>query len=226
MEDINTKKGCFMYSLRVDYMTETREQMIEKLHNWIEARKPAYWCVCEERGAETGKLHLQGAVWYPSLISGGNKSACRNWWQRTKGHISFTNARDVESLKAYVTKDYSKIKETNKQGLHEKYIPSENLMITNLTDEDLETFKKWEKDMKKVWLEKLEKKCKSIINEMDSLTPGQYVEAIVDYYTENKKAPPTRNTLYKFMLRYHPGFTAKDYIRDLGMFKTEQYNTY
>jgi hypothetical protein len=208
MEDTLICPGKYVHSLRVDYLDNTREEIEIKLKKWAEKNDSIIhkYIAFEEKGETTQKLHLQGAVWTKQSLSNSVKNKMRNWWKRPKGHISFTIAKNVKSLVAYVSKD-------------------EGAYWTTLSETQIDLFPKWDNDPITTWKKNLEKKCKQLVSETNG--KYEYCEAIIDYYTKNQKAPPTRNTLYKYMLRYHPQFTSSNYLVDLGMFKEpKQYNNY
>jgi len=209
MEDTHVFEDHFVYSFRVDYKTAnlelmTSEQMKEAMETFVSKYDIPHYVCFEETADITQKTHYQGAIWLSHKATAKKLTAMRNWWGRQKGGISLTKAKKLKSLLAYVKKDFT---------------GDMNMLVTNIGIDIINIkFGTWEIDQKKVWLEKLEIKCQQLVGETNG--KYQYCEAIIDFYTANSKAPPTRNTLYKYMLRYHPEFNASDYLVDLGMFKT------
>jgi hypothetical protein len=202
MEDTHIIPGYIAYSFRVDHQKETEEEMMESLIKFILKYDVKKYIGYTEIAAKTKKLHIQACIWFETRLTENKKTAMRNFWQRPKGGISLAKAKNMKSLVAYVTKD---------DGKH----------IKNLTEEEFNRIPSWETDPKKVWMDKLEIKCKALVSETNGKI--EYVHEIINYYTKNHKAPPTRNTLYKYLLRYHPDFGAEDYVHDLGMFREKKH---
>ncbi len=206
MEDKHIVKGQFCYSFRVDFCDTTTLEMRKKLMEWTEKFEVSEYAVFEETSTQVKKLHYQGAVWFTTRRVSKLLTKMRNWWCRPKGGISLVIAKNVKSLTAYIAKD----------GV---------MTACSLTTAQLGLFSTWETDQKKVWLKTLELKAKQLVSETNDKC--DYCRALIDFYTEMKKAPPTRNTLYKFLLRYHPQFEAQDYLHDLGMFREKtNYSNY
>lgn len=198
MEDKHICPGLFCYSFRVDYQDTTAEDMRKKATAWLEKFEIDEYILYEETSKEVKKLHFQGAVWVKHKRVMKLLTKMRNWWCRPKGAISLTIAKNVKNLTAYISKDGE-------------------LSLNSLSNEQLGRFPLWETDQKKVWLKKLELKAKQLVSETNDKC--DYCCALINFYTKNDKAPPTRNTLYKFLLRYHPSFEAHNYLTDLGMFR-------
>lgn len=204
MEDTHIIKGKFIYSFRVDYDGDTPEYMLARLKEWIEHFDIAEYAIFSEISKKVKKLHYQGAVWTDTPRAKADLTKMRNWWGRSKGGISLAQAKNLKSLTAYVAKDGE-------------------LTHNSLTKAQLALFPTWVTDLRKVWLKQLEQKAEQLVAETNG--KYEYVHALINFYTKMKKAPPTRNTLYKFLLRYHPEFEASDYVNDLGMFR-EKVNKY
>lgn len=209
MEDTHVFENHFVYSFRVDYKNAnlqilSAEQMKASMEAFVSKYDIPHYVCFEEVADITEKTHYQGAIWMSYKPTASHLTAMRNWWRRPKGGISLTKAKKLKSLLAYVKKDFT---------------GDMNMLVTNIGIDIINVkFGTWEIDQKKVWLEKLELKCKQLVGETNG--KYEYCEAIINYYTAHQKAPPTRNTLYKYMLRYHPEFNASAYLVDLGMFKT------
>lgn len=204
MEDTHIIKGYFVYSFRVDFNDTPEAEMLTKLQEWIEKFEVSEYAIFTETSTIVKKLHYQGALWFSTRRVSKLLTKMRNWWGRSKGGISLTIAKNVKNLTAYIAKDGE-------------------LTHNSLSKHQLNMFPTWETDLKKVWLKQLEQEAKQLV----CTTNGkyEYCHALINFYTEMKKAPPTRNTLYKFLLRYHPHFEAPDYLNDLGMFR-EKINKY
>lgn len=213
MEDKQIFKDHYVYSFRVDFLDNNNDQMQQNMKKFVDKYEIPHYVCFQEEAKVTKKIHYQGALWFPYRVTTKGMMTMRNWWARPKGGISITKAKKLKSLLAYIKKDFNP-----------QYNPNNWLLFTNI-DMDIinNQFGTWELDQKKVWLEKLEDKCKELAGTCYS--KEHYVDSIIDFYTANAKAPPTRNTLYKFLLRYHPEFSAANYRKDLGMFK-EYHNYY
>lgn len=210
MEDKQIFKDHYVYSFRVDFLLNNIDQMQQDMKKFVDKYEIPHYVCFQEEGNVTKKLHFQGALWFPYRLTTSAMMTMRNWWLRPKGGISFTKAKKLKSLLAYIKKDFNPYDDSCQ-------------LFTNIEMEIInQKFATWETDQKKVWLEKLEDKCKELADTTHS--KENYVDRIIDYYTANAKAPPTRNTLYKFLLRYHPEFSAANYRHDLGMFKNNNYN--
>jgi len=207
MEDDTIVKKHYAYSFRVDYVHDCSKVMLTKLDEWLGKSKVVHCLIFTEIAEKTKKLHYQGIVWFKQKPTGKNLTKYRNWWCRPQGSISLVSAKKIISLSSYVAKDKEIIK-------------------TSLSPAQMALIPEWKLDQKKVWKDQVEEKAKQLVSETNG--KYDYVNALVDYYIVSGKAPPTRNTIYKFLLRNHPDFDAADYIHDLGMFrqKVPQYSNY
>jgi len=130
MEDTHIIKGHFVYQFRVDFCGTPAGEMLEKLKTWITKFEVNEYAIFKETSTVVKKLHYQGAVWFTGRRVGKFLTKMRNWWQRTKGHISLTIARDVKNLTAYISKDGE-------------------MSYSSLSQEQLNLFSTWETDLKK-----------------------------------------------------------------------------
>ena len=127
----------------------------------------------------------------------------------SKNSISFTDAKKIVNLSAYVMKDAD-----------EHYKEME--LISSLSDEKREMIPQWlTKNAMKLKFDKgLEEAIENEIIVQDDY--GRYpnmvtaVKSIIEYYLKANHAPPTKMKLFKLLLMYHPEYTIDDYLQAIG----------
>lgn len=195
MEDNFICTGFYAYSFRLDKIEETN--IVEEIQ-WI-IQKTKRHLLRLEKGDITKKEHLQGILWFKEKLKTREIIKYRNHFRREKGGISFISAKKVKSLSAYCNKTTGKL-------------------ISNLSIEQMALVPSWVNE-KTNWKIDLQKKLEEL--EVDIWEPHcqqEFVCAIIHFYIENKKSPPNRNMLYKYLLNHYNHYKNNDYICDINLF--------
>ena len=184
------------YQLRVDGPTtsDTIKCMEEFLKNW-EVQK---YLIAHEIGKKTKKLHFQGIIFSKKELKDNCRNKIRYYFKtrmpktNARQPVSITKARDVPNLESYCKK-------------------TENIILTNYTAKELSDIPEW-KDIDRhkdaVW--------KYIREDSKEHNNSKFCRKLVKIYIEHDKQPPTKNMLYKYLLKTKR-ISAREYLGEIGI---------
>ncbi len=160
MEDKQVKVGMFAYQIRVDTSDNQVMQKFVKHYN-------VPWYLYGMEKSAKGKPHIQSIVWFSKKV---NTAKLRNWLKgkadKTKQPVAVTQAKKVESLIKYCSKDGN--------------------VYTNLLKKDLEKLGKWQdkQQLKKEFKDKLYAYAESIAFKKHTVTKDHTDYATINSYYE------------------------------------------
>lgn len=212
MLDNTISPGNYAYQFRVDILTTTNEYQ-NKICNMLTEEEFADWVCSYEIGAETGKPHYQCILWSSNPLSQKERNRIKAKYFRknrdSKNSISFTDAKKISNLTAYVMKDASQ---------HSQ----EMELICSLSPEKREKIPEWltKNGLRQKFEKELETELVENIIVQDSY--GRYpsmlstAKSIVEYYLKEDHAPPGRAKLFKLLLKHHPEYLIEDYLTSIS----------
>lgn len=176
----------------------------------------ADWLCCYEV-SDNGKHHYQCILWKQGPVltqkqRDGMKAKYFRENKNSKNAISFTDAKKIVNLTAYVLKD--------QEEMDEKNYPNNNI-ITTLTLEQIQKIPTWltKHALKNQWKKELEDEILLIISEDvygRRPTKIQFAKQVIKFHIDNQHPPPSKLMLFKLLLKYLPSYTEENYLVDIG----------
>lgn len=182
------------YQLRVDAPQEAWSHAV--IESFIKEFNVERFLISHEIGEKTKKPHYQGIIYTKKELKDNCRNKIRYYFKtrikaKTRQPVSITKAKNIQSLEAYCMK-------------------TGNIRLTNYTKGELSDIPEWQdKDNFKRQIIKLLEDSKP--------TNVAFARRIVRTYINNDKQPPSKQMIYKYLLKSKRMSTAQ-YLREIGMF--------
>lgn len=213
MLDLTISPNNHAYQFRVDILNpDTSGNYAIQLCKMLTEEEFQDWICSYEIAPVSNKKHYQCILWHKKLLSQKERNRLKAKYFRrnrdTNNSISFTCAKKITNLSSYVMKDCS-----------------QNEIITTLSLEKREKIPKWltKNAIKSKWLKEVEDEILLICSlDVYGHYPTIYetVRKIIKFYIENDHPPPSRMTILKYLLKYHPNYSISNYIDDTYIFSS------
>lgn len=203
--------GFYAYLLRVDYLDHSQEEIIKMLNNFIEDEKVEAFHVYEEISKKVKKLHIQAIIWSdkiytPTMCQSVKRTYFKQIYNKNTRAIAFTDARKPQNLASYSMKD-------------------QEMIMSNLTEEDLGKIPKW-KNIKEFKDREFKDNLKKWFKDNSHLPLRKFIIDITQFHWDNNKAQPARHTMIKYLGIHHKDYTAETYADSLNIIPFHITNAY
>lgn len=200
-----------VYSFRVDKNEDQTENEFKKevqtrIEQWQDNGIVINYLIGWEYAEITQKFHAQGALQIDHELTAKERCKYRNIWKRKSGQISLVKAKK-KSIWSYCKKDgdiWTTFNETQLNKI-EAWIPKKE-------------YKKTENKKKMDIIDEQIQNVEAHIKE----DYRYYAESIVKIGMNNGKLF-NKNQIYKYLLKYCPNFTEREYMHHIGLFRDKFY---
>lgn len=200
-------------------MDYSQEEMKKRFLETMEHFKFSKWLAVEERGTKNDLLHLQAIVWHKDEDINKNSCSIKSYRfnkqrlakksNKDITQISFTKGKR-KTLPSYCCKTFQTIYEGKDYT---------NFHITNLTKEEIDRIKPWEKHEKpKLNMNKLIE----LLKKNSHKHPLLFRNIIIQEYLKADKLPPI-HTMRKLSLLYNDHYHEADYQDEVGSLRNTRF---
>ena len=184
------------YQLRVDAPDEAWTHAV--IESFLKEFDIVRYLIAHELGEKTKKPHYQGIIFSKKELKDNCRNKIRYYFKtrikvNTKQPVSITKAKNVKNLEAYCMK-------------------TKNIKLTNYTKEEIEEIPEWDMTHNNYFRKKL-----SELYDDTTMTNKGFCKKCILLHIEYDKCPPTKNMLYKYLLK-SKRISTSQYLGELGMF--------
>lgn len=218
-QDLSSDILC-AYQLRVDSPYDVSS--VEIINHFLKTYDVEKYFISHEIGEKTKKLHYQGIIFVKKELKDNCRNKIRYYFKtripsKNKQPVSITAARDPIGMIAYVCKSVSlSAWLTDHLSCTWPNCPppigqTGHSVITNYSYEEIKCIPEWNDTTKQYNF--------AIAKILKDLTPDnkEFCKKIIRCYIRYEKSPPTKQMLYKYLLKSKRMSTSQ-YLIEIGMF--------